>query len=328
MAVIRKQSSHKFSLYRHRRLVALVALVLSLVATGAVQANTIVRISTNYGYFSIELFDTVAPATVQNFLNYVNRGAYNGTYFHRLSKVDPEVLQGGGYRFQPFVGPIEVPGDPPVINEYSIPNTRGTIAMAKFAGDPNSATSQWFINVQDNSETLNESNNGGFTVFGQVLGDGMVNVDGINQLPAISLGNTHPQTPLRNFDLGVVKAQHFVTMNMEVMQRFTSAVSVFEYQSGVLQTSVDGGESLGAYSLALTLVPDRPNVVFKLDTDSMVDLEVKPEGISTFATSDNKLRIPYLEVNNNGNVGSFTNVILVLSDAVNWEFTLESYDQQ
>lgn len=320
MAGIRKQSS--------RRIAGLMALLMSFALTSAAQASTIVRVSTNYGYFSIELFDTVAPATVQNFLNYVNRGAYNGTYFHRLSKTDPEVLQGGGYRFQPFVGPIEVPADPPLVNEYSLPNTRGTIAMAKFAGDPNSATSQWFINVQDNSETLNAANNGGFTVFGQVLGEGMGNVDAINLLPAISLGNTHPQTPLRNYDLGVVKAEHFVTLNMEVMQRFSSAVSVFEYQSGVLQTSVDGGESLGAYSLSLKLVPDRPNVVFRLEPDSMIDLELKPAGVSTFATSDNRLRIPYLEVNNNGSVGSLTNVVLVLSDAANWEFTLESYQQQ
>ena len=319
MAVIRKQFSRWFT--------GFIVLAVSLALSGAAQANTIVRISTNYGYFSIELFDTVAPATVQNFLNYVKRGAYNGTYFHRLSKVEPEVLQGGGFRFQPFVGPIDVPADPPVINEYSVPNTRGTIAMAKFGGQPNSATSQFFINVQDNADTLNASNNGGFTVFGKVLADGMVNVDGINQLPAIPLGNTHPETPLRNYDLGVVKAEHFVTMNMEVMQRFTSAVSVFEHQSGVLQTSVDGGETLGIYSLTLTLQPNRPNVVFRLDADSMVDLEVKPVGISTFSASDNRLRIPYLEVNNNGSVSSFTNVVLVLSDAAKWEFTLESFQQ-
>jgi len=320
MAVIRKQSP--------RSIAGLIALVMTLAFSGVAQANTIVRISTNYGYFSIELFDTVAPVTVQNFLNYVNRGAYNGTYFHRLSKVEPEVLQGGGYRFQPFVGPIAVPQDPPIVNEYSVPNTRGTIAMAKFGGQPDSATSQWFINVQDNADTLNASNNGGFTVFGKVLGDGMVNVDGINQLPSIPLGNTHPETPLRNYDLGVVKAEHFVTMNMEVMQRFTAAVSVFESRTGVLQTSVDGGETLGAYSLTLTLQPDRPNVVFRLDADSLVDLEVKPVGISTFATSDNRLRIPYLEVHNPDSVSSFTNVVLVLSDAANWEFTLESFQPQ
>ncbi len=335
MAVIRKQSIEKGS----QRFSQAVSLLRNILAMGLLiglastaQANTNVRISTNYGDFSLELFDTAAPATVQNFLNYVNSGAYNQTYFHRLEKTNElfKVLQGGGYRFVPFQGPVEVPEAPPVVNEYGVPNTRGTIAMAKFNGDPDSATTQWFINLTDNSESLSETNNGGFTVFGTVLGDGMTVVDAITELQVYPLGTTHPSTPLHSYPNAdgepFFKPDNFVAINAEVVQRYSSAISVFEYQSGILLTSVDGGETVGAYSLNLSLVPDRPEVVFRLNHDSMIPLEIRPIGMATFA--DNKLRIPEMEVNGDGSVIVITNVVLALSSAENWEFTLESYDQQ
>ncbi|MEX0963704.1 MAG: peptidylprolyl isomerase [Pseudohongiellaceae bacterium] len=156
-----------------------------LAYTPSALAETIVRISTGIGDYSIELLDDVAPITVQNFLAYVNRNAYNGTYIHRAE--NNFVVQGGGFRFRLFEGPIDVPADPPIQNEFSVSNTRGTIAMAKLDGDPNSATSQWFVNLIDNSSSLDTSN-GGFTVFGTVLGDGMITVDAIDALPTQQLG--------------------------------------------------------------------------------------------------------------------------------------------
>ena len=85
------------------------ALVLALCFSGVAQANTLVRISTSFGDFTLELFDEAAPVTVQNFLNYVQRGDYNGSYFHRLSK--DFVLQGGGFRFQPYMGAVAINTD-------------------------------------------------------------------------------------------------------------------------------------------------------------------------------------------------------------------------
>ncbi|HYZ62993.1 MAG TPA: peptidylprolyl isomerase, partial [Acetobacteraceae bacterium] len=103
-------------------------------------ADTLVRFDTNFGSFTVELYNGVAPITVTNFLNYVNSGRYNSTFFHRL--VAGFVLQGGGYsdvnnRVQTVIA------DAPIINEYNanVPDTLGTIGMAKLGGDPNSATS-------------------------------------------------------------------------------------------------------------------------------------------------------------------------------------------
>jgi len=294
-----------------------------LLATAAsAQANTLVRVSTTFGDFTLELFDDVAPVTVRNFLNYVERGAYNGTYFHRLDA--GFVLQGGGYRLIPYEGPLPVPADPPIVNEFRESNVRGTVAMAKFDGDPNSATSEWFVNLADNSANLNVQN-GGFTVFGRVLGDGMNVMDAINLLPVFALGNVQSQIPLHSTEASdELTVDNFVTMNAEVVQRYSSSLAVFETQSGLLMASVDGGATLGAFSVNLSLQPQLPGTVFRLNADSLVRLAIRPIGMATYA--DNKLRIPTLEVNENGNVRVLRNVVLALTDASQWLFSLESFE--
>lgn len=304
---------------------AVQCLVFLLAVSASAQANTIVRISTTFGDFSLELFDTLTPGTVQNFLNYVNRGAYNGSYFHRLDK--GFVLQGGGYHFVPFVGPVVIPVDPPVVNEFRESNVRGTVAMAKFGGLPDSATSQWFVNLTDNSASL-DTQNGGFTVFGRVLGDGMLVLDTINEIAVYNLGTQQSQLPLYNFESSaILTAANFVTMNAEVVQRYSSALNVYESNSRLLIATVDGGEILGTYSLNLSLIEDQPGIKFRLNADSLVLLGNKPDERATFSGVDNKLRIPNLELNMNGNISVIHNVVLGLSDASTWTFTLESYDQ-
>ncbi|MGE3107302.1 MAG: peptidylprolyl isomerase [Phycisphaerales bacterium] len=143
--------------------------------------DTVVRMNTQYGDIDIELFDSVTPITVNNFLNYVRDGDYDQTFFHRLAT--NFVLQGGGFRYDGLPGQTPtfsaVPQDAQIMNEFNRSNVERTIAMAKLAapqdggppnGGPNSATNQWFFNLSDNSGNL-DSQNGGFTVFGRVLGD-------------------------------------------------------------------------------------------------------------------------------------------------------------
>ncbi len=127
--------------------------------------DTVVRVLTNMGRFDIELFDTTAPNTVENFLNYVTSGRLDETFFHR--SLSGFVLQGGGYSFDDVTGLASVPSDPPIVNEFSRSNLARTVAMAKVPNNPNSATSQFFINLADNPD-LN-TQNGGYTVFGKVV---------------------------------------------------------------------------------------------------------------------------------------------------------------
>jgi len=285
-------------------------------------AGTIVRISTGIGDFSIELFDDEAPGTVQNFLNYVNRNDYNGTYIHRA--VDNFVVQGGGYRFQSFVGPIDVPSDPPIQNEFGASNTRGTVAMAKIGGDPDSATNQWFVNVADNSGTL-DADNGGFTVFGTVLGDGMITVDEIDALPFVNLGNKAPNaphiTPVYN------DPSDFLYINAEVTQRFSSAPHVFESATGLLITSVSIDSGTDLIALNFNQVSSSGDLVVRANAESVIPRRDSFDGIAEYSTVDGRLRIPALEVNLNGSVSIVTNVVFLLTDVATASFTLESFDQ-
>ena len=140
--------------------------------------NPVVQIDTSAGSFSIEMFPSSAPITVANFLKYVSDGDFDGTYFHRI--VTGFILQGGGFKIDPTLGAVPIATDPPIVNEFGISNTRGTVAMAKLGGDPNSATSQWFVNLNNNAANL-DAQNGGFTVFGRVVD--MTVVDAIEGLP-------------------------------------------------------------------------------------------------------------------------------------------------
>ena len=139
-----------------------------------------VRFSTTQGDIDVQLLPDTAPQTVANFLKYMNRGAFNGTIIHR--SVPDFVIQGGGYKVEGN-RLVHITEDAPVQNEFRLSNTRGTIAMAKVADKPNSATSEWFFNLKDNGSNL-DSQNGGFTVFGRITNDaGLAVIDKIATLP-------------------------------------------------------------------------------------------------------------------------------------------------
>ena len=120
----------------------------------------------------LSLLPDDAPCTVNNFLNYIDAGAYDDSIVHR--SVPNFVIQGGGFTHN-GVAFADVPTDPAVVNEPGVSNLRGTIAMARSSG-VNSATSQWFINLEDN--LFLDTSNEGFTVFGNVV-SGMPVVDAI-----------------------------------------------------------------------------------------------------------------------------------------------------
>lgn len=157
---------------------------------------TTVRLQTSLGAIDIELFDSAAPLTVANFLNYVNSGAYNNSFIHR--SVSRFIIQGGGYTWDGAKRTAtKIPAGAAVANEFSAgrSNLRGTVAMAKITGDPNSATTEWFFNLADNAANL-DAQNGGFTVFGQVTASGMAVVDTIAALPVGNAGGSFTSLPL------------------------------------------------------------------------------------------------------------------------------------
>ncbi len=133
-----------------------------------------VKLQTNLGDIVIELDDQNAPVTTENFLKYTEEGFYNGTIFHRVIK--GFMIQGGGFT----ADMSQKKTHPQIINEAAngLKNLRGTISMAR-TNNPNSATSQFFINHADNNPlNYTPNSNPGYTVFGKVT-EGLDVVDKI-----------------------------------------------------------------------------------------------------------------------------------------------------
>ena len=163
-----------------RYFVASLVFVISAVFSQAAIAGPKVEFKTTMGNFVVELDDAKAPKTSANFLNYVKSGFYNGTIFHRV--IDGFMIQGGGFT----ADLVQKPTDAPVVSEANngLKNNTYTIAMAR-TSDPDSATSQFFINVKDN-ESLNYPNamGNGYTVFGKVI-SGTQTIDAIRKVPTM-----------------------------------------------------------------------------------------------------------------------------------------------
>ncbi len=223
-----------------KRLFAAVAAAVLVSAYGPASASTIVKIRYDLGLNSppfdtvhIELFDDT-PATRDNFLNYVNGGDYNGVVLHRL--IPGFVLQSGGFTWN-GASLVHIPTDPPVVNEFARSNLRGTVAMAKVGGDPNSATSEFFVNYGDNSANL-DNQNGGFTVFARVLGNGMALLDAFSTLPTFTVSGL-TDVPLFNGNQFVSMADVSVTQ-LRIGDTDLSGV-IDQADADLLATTLIGG---------------------------------------------------------------------------------------
>lgn len=139
-----------------------------------------VTIKTNKGEISLELDPNKAPQTVANFLEYVDAKYYDGTVFHRV--IDNFMVQGGGFT----IDGAQKPTNGPIIleSENGLKNDAGTVAMAR-TNAPNSATSQFFINVNNNDFLNYKPNNPGYAVFGKVT----TGMDVVNEIRQTKTGN-------------------------------------------------------------------------------------------------------------------------------------------
>ena len=169
--------------------------------------NPVVVMETSKGTIKIELFADKAPVTVKNFLSYVDEKFYDGTTFHRV--MPDFMIQGGGFlpgltqaKGEDDVKKLERKTHDPIKNEATngLHNERGTIAMAR-TGDPNSATAQFYINVEDNTNKLDPNprrDPNGYCVFGKVI-DGMDVVDQIKDVRTTEiLGGAMADIPMKD----------------------------------------------------------------------------------------------------------------------------------
>ena len=174
-------------------LVGVLALGLGLAgaATAAGKGKPMVLLSTSMGDIKVELSPDKAPVTVKNFLDYVKAGYYDGTIFHRV--ISGFMIQGGGLTAD--MQEKREGQKPPIKNESDngLKNDSGTVAMAR-TNVPNSATSQFFINVKDNGSLNGEKDKPGYAVFGKVV-DGMDVVKKIEQTKTASKG-PHQNVPV------------------------------------------------------------------------------------------------------------------------------------
>jgi peptidyl-prolyl cis-trans isomerase A (cyclophilin A) len=171
-------SSHILS----RRTALVLAATLTLGASAWAQgAAPRVKLATSAGDIVVELAPEKAPKTVANFLQYVRDKHYDGTVFHRV--IDGFMIQGGGFTADMRQKPTRAPV--PLEASNGLKNARYTIAMAR-TGDPNSATSQFFINVKDNTMLDAPNPDGyGYTVFGKVV----AGADVVDKIRAVQTGN-------------------------------------------------------------------------------------------------------------------------------------------
>ena len=174
-----------------KSLFTLLAALAALTLCGSAMAQK-VRLATSAGDIVVMLDREKAPKTVDNFLQYVRSGHYDGTVFHRV--IDNFMIQGGGYKPDMSEKPTRAPIA--LESKSGLNNVRGTLAMAR-TNAPDSATAQFFINLNDNAflDAANARDGNGYAVFGKVI-DGMDVVDKMRAEPTQPVG-MHQNMPVR-----------------------------------------------------------------------------------------------------------------------------------
>ncbi len=286
--------------------------------TGLSQANPVACFNSNMGHFCMELFERQTPGTVANFLRYIDSGAYTQGIFHR--SVPGFVIQGGGFSVADSdtgakVSPVDT--FDPIKNEFGISNTRGTVAMAKMGGDPDSATGQWFVSLADNSANL-DSQNGGFTVFAKILYDGMAVFDAIATLQRVNFGGALTTTPTINFDAAQVpRVDNFVVISHVDVHDVTGV-----FDGSAASFAVDIGDE-NYFDVRLQLVPTESGIVFELDPASVTPLSAISGNRATFSAEQGMLFLPSVMVDETTIVN---NVTLSLTDPAIFQFTLVGFE--
>ena len=199
-----------------RYFLTLAATAIALASAPVLAANPQVELDTTAGKIRLELYPEAAPKTVENFLAYVKGKQYDGTQFHRV--IDGFMIQGGGFTADFSPKPIR----PAIVNEAEmsskagLKNIPGTIAMAR-TSDPNSATNQFFINVNDNARLNFRSPDPtgiGYTVFGKVV----AGMDVVNKIAKTPKGGGKPVPPGTPVDPKDVPSEPIVVTSARIVE--------------------------------------------------------------------------------------------------------------
>jgi len=226
-----------------------VASLLSALVLSAGAQATIVEFQTSQQSFKVNLYDTQVPETVANFLKYVEANRYDESVLHRA--IPQFIIQGGGIGYDAEDKLANIETFAAVKNEPKYSNVRGTISMAKIPNSPNSATSQWFINVKDNSAELDVQNSG-YTVFGEVIDSGMNVVDQISgltrcgEVPVINFSDEQ----CSNADIKPAKENLVVVYSVKVLDNDPNTAASLSPKENTLiknveKPSTDNGSSSG-----------------------------------------------------------------------------------
>lgn len=299
-------------------------------------AQKYVCMQSTQGEWCMRMLPEAAAGTVSNFLAYVNSGRYTNNLVHR--SVPGFVIQGGGFDVdaQGLLG--VVPSFGAITNEFRRSNLRGTVAMAKSSGDINSATSQWFINLADNT-SLDLPENGSFTVFAEVV-YGMAVVDKIATLRVGNLiniwGEAFTEVPI---DLPAsattVARKDLVLINRAYTTDLlpgstllpyhctpdvaSAAVAEFCTSSITLPVTIQGI----AYEATLDLVAAQP-MTFALRAGSLKTLSALPATYASYNATAKELTIPTVRVGST----LVDNVVLKFAGAPSQQFTLSSFSKR
>lgn len=216
-------------------------------------SGSVVSVETPAGTFHIETFDDVTPVSVQNFLGLIESGNYDNSIFHRLNPAF--VLQGGGFRFEGDATQLSsVVNNGTIVNEFdnwfhpdiggldagTALNVRGTLSYAKQGGDADSATSQFFVNLADNSENL-DNQNGGFTVFARVIYDGLDVVDQLAASTVVNAGGAFTTLPVVDWEEGEsVERPNLLQTTSSIVDELNYEVTVTAGAEYIDATITDG----------------------------------------------------------------------------------------
>ena len=251
------------------------SVLVCLSVTAGVEAGTIVEVQTSFGSFYLEVDEESAPVTGGNFLNYVRSGRYNNTFIH--GAIGGSLIRGGGYTFTNCAdGPQRIELDDPIqYEDTGLSNLDGTIAALRPASDIDGATSEWFINL--GADTGLDTQDGGYVVFGRVLGDGLNVVRNISLANLVRLG-FWLETPTSNYFQSTVNCQQFSRDNLilvlmaVVNEDSLAATASYDAVSELLEVNVDlGADGFLRVPFAVTVSAEQTIISARLE--SVVELQ-------------------------------------------------------